>query len=155
MNKLRQEIRTILDGTDSSRPAALRRCRREDWLYATDLPQAASGEAVDAFLRMMESSGWRARQEAGWILLDRIPEMPPEGFFSGPFGPEARCCLSLLQRHPDRKGNADHAIRMLLKAGEEGPDAYERACGVLHREWAASLRKGEVLPGMATLYFGE
>ena len=78
MNKLRQEIRTILDGTDSSRPAALRRCRREDWLYATDLPQAASGEAVDAFLRMMESSGWRARQEAGWILLDRIPEMPPE-----------------------------------------------------------------------------
>ena len=130
MNNMRQEIRTIIEGTDSSRPAALRRCRREDWLYATDLPQAASGEAVDAFLRMMESSGWRAR-------------------------PEARCCLSLLQRHPDRKGNAGHAIRMLLKAGEEGPDAYERACGVLHREWAASLRKGEVLPGMTTLYFGE
>ena len=139
MNKLRQEIRTILDGTDSSRPAALRRCRRENWLYATDLPQAASGEAVDAFLRMMESSGWRARQEAGWILLDRIPEMPPEGFFSGPFGPEARCCLSLLQRHPDRKGNAGHAIRMLLKAGE--PEKI--ACPVL---LSTAQEDGSVMP---------
>ena len=155
MNKLRQEIRTILDGTDSSRPAALRRCRQEDWLYATDLPQAASAEAVNAFLRTAEGNGWRTRKEAGWILLDRIPEIPPADFFSGPFGPEARCCLSLLRRHPDRKGNADHAVRMLLKAGEEGPDAYERACGVLHREWAAALRKDEILPGMATLYFGE
>lgn len=145
----------MLDCTDSIRPAALRRCRQEDWLYATDLPQAASGEAVDAFLRTAESNGWRTRKETGWILLDRIPEIPPEGFFSGPFGPEARCCLSLLRRHPDRKGNADHEVRMLLKAGEEGPDAYERACGILHREWASALRKGENLPGMATLYFGE
>ena len=145
----------MLDCTDSIRPAALRRCRQEDWLYATDLLQAASGEAVDAFLRTAESNGWRTRKETGWILLDRIPEIPPEGFFSGPFGPEARCCLSLLRRHPDRKGNADHEVRMLLKAGEEGPDAYERACGILHREWASALRKGENLPGMATLYFGE
>ena len=145
----------MLDCTNSIRPAALRRCRQEDWLYATDLLQAASGEAVDAFLRTAESNGWRTRKETGWILLDRIPEIPPEGFFSGPFGPEARCCLSLLRRHPDRKGNADHEVRMLLKAGEEGPDAYERACGILHREWASALRKGENLPGMATLYFGE
>ena len=145
----------MLDCTNSIRPAALRRCRQEDWLYATDLLQAASGEAVDAFLRTAESNGWRTRKETGWILLDKIPEIPPEGFFSGPFGPEARCCLSLLRRHPDRKGNADHEVRMLLKAGEEGPDAYERACGILHREWASALRKGENLPGMATLYFGE
>ena len=155
MNKLRQEIRTILDGMDTSRPAALRRCRRDDWLYATDLPQTASEETAGVFLRTVESNGWRTRKEAGWILLDRIPEIPLEGFFPGPFGPEARCCLNLLRRHPDRKGNADHAVRILLKAGEEGPDAYERACGILHREWAASLRKGETLPGMATLYFGE
>ena len=155
MNSLRQEIRTILDGTGSVRPAALRRCAREDWLYATDLPQAASEEETDAFLRTAEGIGWKTRKEAGWILLDRIPETPPEGFFSGPFGPEARCCLSLLRRHPDRKGSADHVIRILLKAGEEGADAYERACGILHREWAAALRMGEILPGVATIYFGE
>ena len=155
MNKLRHESRTILDGTDSFRPAALRRCTGEDWLYATDLPLAASEEAVGTFLRRAESGGWRTRKEAGWILLDRIPEMPPEDFYRGPFGPEARCCLSLLRRHPDRKGSADHAIRILLKAGEEGADAYERACGILHREWAAALRMGEILPGVATIYFGE
>ena len=155
MNKLRQEIRTILDGTDSTRPAALRRCTGEDWLYATDLPLAASEETVGTFLRTAESRGWRTRKEAGWILLDRIPDMPPEGFFPGPFGHEAKCCLSLLRRHADRKGNADRAVRMLLKAGEEGPDAYERACGILHREWAAALRKGGDLPDMASYYFGE
>ena len=145
----------MLDDTDSIRPAALRRSKRETWLYATDLPQAACEEAVLSFLHTVQSCGWKTRNEPGWILLDKVPETPPEGFYRGPFGPEAQCCASLLRRHPDRKGNADRTVRMLLKAGEEGPDAYERACGVLHREWAAALRKKENLPGMATLYFGE
>ena len=155
MNRLRREIRTLLDSAESDRPAALRRSRLEDWLYATDLPQAAQRKAVADFLRTAAETGWKTDERAGWILLDRTPEKPPEDGFRGPFGPEAACCANLLQRHPGKRKNGDREARILLKAGEEGPDAYERACGSLHREWAAALRKGEALPDLAAEYFRE
>ena len=54
MNELRQELMQLLSGTESSRPAALRRSLREDFLYATDLPQAAGDSDVAAFRRKAE-----------------------------------------------------------------------------------------------------
>ena len=157
MNELRLEIRKLLeDGETLLRPPALRRSLRGDMLYATDLPCVADAEQTAQFLRRAEEAGWRTESAEGWILLDRIPEFPPAGGFRGPFGPEAQCCASLLRRHPDRetaKGTDER--RILSKAGEEGPEAYERACGLLHREWAALLREGERLPNINQLFFEE
>ena len=155
MNNLRKEILGLLEGTAGSRPAALRRSRREDFLYATDLPATASPEAVNDFRRKAENMGWRTEEADGWIQLDRIPAEMPAAVFPGTSGPEARCCAGILRRHPGKRRNGDREKRMLLKAGEEGPEAYERACGILHREWAAALRKGESLPDLTEKCFGE
>ena len=156
MNKLREEAQALLSGIQTTRPAALRRCRREEYLYTTDLPQTTGEEAAAAFIRRAETAGWRTEREGGWILLDRVPDEPPEGGFRGPYGPEAKCCASLLRRHPEayrRSGEAER--RRLIKAGEEGPEAYEKACGSLHREWAAFLRQGTALPDLALSFFEE
>ena len=155
MNELRLEIRELLAGTECVRPAALRRSRQEDYLFTTDLPAAASAEAAEEFRRKAEAAGWRTQATDGWIELDRIPEKLPEGLVPDNPGPEARCCASLLRRHPDDRKDGGREKRLLLKAAEEGPDAYEKACGSLHREWAAALRKGDTLPDLPAGYFGE
>lgn len=155
MNNLRKEILCLLSGTACIRPAALRRSLREDFLYATDLPKTASPEAVKEFRRKAESAGWHTEEAEGWIQLDRIPGEMPADFLPGFFGPEARCCAGILRRHPEKRRNGDREKRMLMKAGEEGPEAYERACGILHREWAAALRKGGSLPDLTENCFGE
>lgn len=156
MNKLRSELQTLLSGISTIRPAALRRCRREDFLYTTDLPQIASGDSVNTFLRSAEALGWHMETDAGWILMDRIPEDPPEGLLREPFGKEAKCCASLLLRHPNiLKRNGDRVKRMLIKAGEESPEAYEHACLVLHREWASALRTGDGLPDLPLSFLRE
>ena len=149
MNELRKALLAMLSGTPSKRPAALRRSLQEDWLYATDLPQIADRETAEAFRRKAESAGWRTEADSGWILMDLVPDIPPAGGFTGPYGPEAGSCASLLQRHPERKKrNAQRERRMLLKAGEEGQEAFERCCAMLHREWAENLRRGEALPDL-------
>ena len=156
MNKWRQEIREMLSETESIRPAALRRSMLDRFLYATDLPGIASREAVAAFRLKAENAGWTTEENEGWIQLDRIPKTQnEEPMFSGPFGPEAHCCFILLRCHPDRKKNGDREKRILLKAGEQGTKAYEKACRNLHCEWAAALRNGESLPDLSTQYFGE
>lgn len=150
MNELRKEIRELLSRAESTRPPALRRSLQEEFLYATDLPQTASAATVASFCTEAETAGWQVRIADGWILMDRIPEIfAPR---AEPDGPEARCCASLLKRHTERK-NGDREKRMLIKAAEEGAEAYERACGILHREWAAALRKGEKLPDLPDDYF--
>ena len=154
MNKLRLEVQALLSGTETVRPAVLRRSLREDYLYATDLPQITDAETAAAFRRAAGDAGWRTAEENGWIQLDRIPETLPEDGFRGIPGPEARCCESLLRRHAEmRKRNGDREKRMLLKAREEGPEAYEKCCGKLHREWAEILRKREALPEIDLKYF--
>ena len=156
MNRLRSELQALLSGIKTIRPAVLRRCRREDYLYATDLPQIASGDMVNDFLHSAEAFGWRTETDAGWILLDRIPEDPPEGLFPKPFSKEAKCCASLLLRHPEiLKRNGDRVKRLLIKAGEENAEAYERACRILHREWASDLRTGDGLPDLPVSFFRE
>ena len=154
MNKLRQEAVELVSAAQTTRPAVLRRSLRPDMLYATDLPQVTDGETVADFLQKAERAGWQTEAENGWILMDRIPEQPPENGFRGPCGPEARCCASLLTRHSGRnRPDGKRERRMLLKAGEEGTEAYEKACGQLHREWAAALRKREPLPDVAIQFF--
>ncbi len=154
MNAWRRELREMLDAAGAPRPPALRRSLREGWLYATDLPGIPGGERTADFLETAEKRGWKGKREAGWLLLKREAELPPEGWFSGPFGPEAACCRSLLERHGGGAGTAEKEVCLLVRAGEEGPEAYERACGDIHRAWAERLRKGQGLPGLQAAWFG-
>ena len=154
MNELREETLALISRFRTARPAVLRRSLREDALYATDLPQAADAEAADAFCRMAEEAGWKAETDKGWILLDRIPEEPPRNGFQGPYGPRAKCCASLLKRHHGEHGpDGERERRMLLKAGEEGAEASEKACSRLHREWAEALREDKGLPRIRIEFF--
>ena len=157
MNRLREELLLRLRALPARRPPALRRSLRDDWLYATDLPQAADRESVRLFLEAVRGAGWRAEELDGWIELDQRLDRPPENWQPGPLGPETACCLSLLARqHPDREGGdgaetreaAARAVRKLMKAGEDGGAAWEKACGEVHREWAARLRERKCIPEM-------
>ncbi len=159
MNELRAELKALLDVVPTVRPPALRRSLRDDALYATDLPAAADRETVEAFLRATGNAGWTARKTAGWIELDKAVRKPPRDGFHGPFGPEADCLLHLLRRHrpgensPEEKKAAAAAVRMLIKAGEAGPDAFEKACAQLHADWAVRLRTGLPLPDLDDSFF--
>ena len=146
MNTLRTELKRHLEAVDTRRPAALRRSERTDALYATDLPLAAEPEAVEAFCRAVQADGWLVKQEGNWLQMTKPVFYPPAGGFDGPYGPEAACCASVLRRHPGRREPArDWALR-LIKAGEEGPGAFEAVCRDLHRELARRLRLGAGLP---------
>ena len=151
MNKLRQELQKLLAGTPYTRTPALRRSLREDFLYASDLPQAADRDAVESFLRKAREAGWHASETEGWIQLDKVPQDPPE--FPGIPGPEAKCCASLLRRHPGPRRTSERERRMLYKAAEESAGARETVCGKLHREWAADLRTHRPLPDVETYWF--
>ena len=152
LNELRQELQMMLIGTECVRPPVLRRSLREDFLYATDLPQAADEDAVRSFIRRAQDSGWHTETEKEWIQLDPCSDKPYDTGFRGPFGAEARSCASLLRRHPDGQPG-DRERRMLIKAGEEGPEMFEKTCALLHREWASALRKGDKLPGIPNTFF--
>ena len=154
-NSLRQELKDLLAGLETARPPVLRRSRREEWLYASDLPGVCGGETLEAALRALDGHGWRWRIEEGWIQLGKTTEEPPEGWYAGGFPREARCCRSLLERQAERTGEgAEKARILLIKAGERGEAAYGEACGQLHRAWAARLREGRKLPEISTAYFG-
>ena len=153
-NALRQELNGLLAGIAAARPPALRRSLSDEWLYAADLPAVCGGEETAELLKRAEALGWEHAAENGWILFRKEAKEPPEGWYDGGFGPEAACCLSLLERHPDGCGEgAPAAQRALIKAGEEGGKAYEAVCRRLHREWAERLRKGLALPGLSPAYF--
>ena len=155
MNKLRQALNRLLAETATTRPAALRRSLREDFLYATDLPQIADEAVTADFCTRAEQAGWHTATEKDWILLDRVGIVSAEDGFSGTAGPEAKCCAVLLRQHPDGRRPGDRERRLLVKAGEEGAAAYETACATLHKEWAAALRTGKALPDLTEDWFGE
>ena len=156
MNPYREELRNLLLTLETERPAALRRSRSEDWLYATDLPGAASEGILEAFISRVEQAGWKVKREDGWIQLDRkvslfMPGMIPEEWTAGP---AAACCRSLLERHRDHLTSSDgSAERMLLKAGEESPEFYEEACRKLHARWAELLRSHQGIPDVHMYFF--
>ncbi len=155
MNAFRKELALLAETPDTKRPPVLRRSLRDEWLYATDLPGLCGEEETERFLSDVRAAGWEALQEEGWIQLRKRTAEPPEGWYDGAFGPEAKCCLSLLRRQRDRHGEEDWITLTLLKAAEEGEKAYENACFALHRAWAGKLRRKEGLPDVSPLYFGE
>ena len=156
MNQLRTQIRAMLNRCADGRAPALRRSRRPEFLYAADLPLSSSPEAVDRFLSLAREEGWKTETADGWVYLDRPVIRPPENGFSGPYGPEAACCLSLIRRHGKKAEDPEHSAEgSLVKAGEEGSREYERVCGILHAQWAEALRNGEMIPDVDPGFFGE
>ena len=140
---LRETLRQLLDEVCCTRPPALRRSGEEDWLFATDLPQAASPEAVEAFRRAAEEADWRIGERPGWLLLDH-DVIPPEGTFGASAEGETGCCLSLLLRHPG--GSSTEKERRALYKASEQRDGLPRLMAAWHRDWAERLRRGEALP---------
>ncbi len=158
MNAWREELRALLQEISCRRPPTLRRSLKDGWLYATDLPQCAEPVAATAFQQRAMEQGWCSENSEGWIQLTREITLPPQGGFDGPFGEEAACCRSLTVRHRDSKAAKSDAVErwltQLTKAGEEGPEAYEKACRQIHQIWAAGLRKGKGIPVMDPRWFG-
>ena len=154
-NALRKELTELLTGAAESRKPAVRRSRKAEWLYATDLPSLYAGIIPDTLKAALTGAGWVYAQEGDWLELRKTADEPPEDWYGGPFGPEAACCRSLLERQGSSCiGPSDAVQRMLIKAGEEGSSAYEDTCAILHREWAERLRKREALPNISRRYFG-
>ena len=153
-NALRTELAALLKAPEGSRAPALRRSLRADWLYASDLPALYGGNLPEELLRRLKEAGWEAEPDGGWLQLRKPAPEPPEGWYGGPFRTEAACCLSLLERHRHCDADPEPAQRRLIKAAEEGPEAYEAACAALHRDWAERLRRGETLPAVSRRYFG-
>lgn len=146
---LRSAAAEWMRGIPVSRPPVIRRCDREGWLLATDLPLTAYPDDAARFLARAEAAGWRWRTaENGWLLLDAWEQLPvaprPDVLPAG----ETGAALSLLIRHP---GSADPAetVRQAAKAAERGAAELARCCGALHRQWAECLRRHEELPGAA------
>ena len=154
INALRKELSALFSRTQPDRTPAVRRSSRDEWLYATDILMLISAAEQERLPAELSRAGWEYTQENSWILLRKDAPEPPEGWYTGGFGPEAACCASLLDRHPDgRVSDAGAAQRSLIKAGEEGGKAYEAACRTLHREWAERLRRKEPLPSLSRGYF--
>ena len=155
INALRRELTETIGKACALRPPALRRSREEDWLYATDLPILFDGTVPDEAGRSLKALGWEYAPEREWLQIRKEAPEPPEDWFTGLFGKEAACCLSLLDRHAVQAGrDAATAQYRLIKAGEEGDRAYEAACAIIHREWAERLRQGLPLPAIDRRYFG-
>ena len=146
MRRLRGELNALLEEIPCRRRPALRRAAQPEWLFATDLPQAAEAPALDAFTLRAEAAGWRWAPAQGWLLLARLPDWgEPPGLPALPAG-EAGSLLSLLARHPS--GETEPApLFDLLKASEEGAAALETCCARLHALAAGRLRLRQPLPG--------
>ena len=154
MKEWREEIAEMMDHAGCFRRPSLRRSNREEYLLSTDYPQAADPDAAQALIRAARSKGWKILQEDGWIYFDRPAVF--EAADGAPHAcPEADCCLSLLERHPDARVPSDgKAERMLLKAMEEGNEAFETVCKKLHGIMACSLRKKERIHDIDQRFFG-
>lgn len=154
-NAFRKELTALLSSMPCDRPPVIRRSLHDAWLYATDLPILFDGTVPDEAGRSLKALGWEYAPEREWLQLRKEAPEPPEDWFTGLFGKEAACCLSLLDRHAVQAGrDAATAQYRLIKAGEEGDRAYEAACAIIHREWAERLRQGLPLPAIDRRYFG-
>ena len=61
----------------------------------------------------------------------------------------------MTETNPENRKDGTREKRLLIKADEEGREAFEKACRVLHREIAEALRKGDPLPDIPTDYLKE
>lgn len=153
-NALRLELAEFIAGVGGERKPALRRSRREDRMYATDLAGMPEGPERDALADRLWEAGWDVEDAGGWLELRKRAAEPPEGWYDGAFGPEAACCRRMLERHPEQGKEDIEAVCRLVKAGEEGPEAYELACREIHGRFAERLRRKEKLPKISMDYFG-
>ncbi len=141
MKDWRKQLSRLLEETPASRPAALRRSLKPDWLYCTDLPACAPPESCEAFRAGAERLGWETEREGGWIQARRRGGTLPADW-PGPeaSGPEADCLRSLRNRHPELHLSAQEEM-LIAKAEEEDPAKTEAACKAVHARWAALLRE--------------
>ena len=154
INALRRELNTLIIPDHAGRKPAIRRSLREEWLYATDLPAIVCEERLEAVRSLLSESGWESMTDGGWMQIRKTVTEPPEDWYDGSFGPEAGCCRSLIERHPERTEEPGQRIEyLLIRAGEEGEMAYEAACRQLHGEWAERLREKQKLPEVSVLFF--
>ena len=156
LNIFRKEIRTLLDREASFRPAVLRRSLRAEYLYVTDLPLAAGETVIRHFTETVRRAGWDSEQENGWIHLRPAGNIRWTGNeMTIPEIPEALCCLSLLKRHQNHLSDSDGKVEMrLIKAAEEGREAFAQTCRELHHEWAEALRKHHAIPDIDPEFLG-
>ena len=155
-NAMRKELASLLTAPAESRPAVIRRSREPEWLYATDLPVLYEGSIPETVLNRLNCAGWETLQTGNWLQLKKDQPEPPEDWYTGPFGTEAACCRSLLNRHTHSSDEpSDDAQRLLIKAGETDGKTYENACRILHHDWAERLRLGRSLPDLSPRYFGQ
>lgn len=154
INALREELNSLFAPENSRRKPAVRRSLRAEWIYAADLPEIITGEQLEIACRKLQEAGWETFAEGSWLQLRKGVKEPPEGWLDWMTGPEAECCRSLLKRHPEHQQENDQRIEYaLIKAGEEGPKAYESVCRSLHHDWAERLRKKQKLPDVNIMFF--
>jgi hypothetical protein len=126
----------------------------EEWLYFTDLPGLCSIEEKQKAIEKMKEAGWQTEDDGNRLMLRKTVFDPPAGWYTETFGPEADCCLSILRRHTNNGLVAEWIPLILIRAGEEGYQAYENACKRIHRDWAEKLREKELLPHISQKWFG-
>ena len=144
-NPWRLELRSLLDAAAAARQPALRRSRKADWLFCTDLPLCAPAEAVEAFLARSEALGWECLSEEGWLNLRQRDSLFPDRWWdTAARDGEAACLRGLISRHPELFPSRAQACQ-ILKAWEEGPDRFMAACLSVHRDFALRLREGRKL----------
>lgn len=153
-NALRKELAALMPAPPDGRMPVIRRSLRPEWLYAADLDILYGGTIPNMPETALAGAGWEFAREGNWLQLRKPAPEPPEDWYCGPFGPEAACCASLLERCRLPREPELHVQLMLIKAGEEGEKAYEKTCSEIHREWAARLRQGWPLPDLSERYFG-
>lgn len=147
---LREQVQSVLYAVPAQRKPALRRSDKPDALFATDLPLVAEADIVRAFMADMELRGWTVRERNSWLMLDA--SVPVPGYeIPAELAGECGCCISLLLRHQDHAPATDF-IRAVVKAVDAGKQPFEHLCGQLHGEFAARLRRHEVLPGALLPY---
>ena len=156
MNAYRRELRTALDALQVTRPAVLRRSLRADYLYSTDLPQAADRDVVRRFSDAVRCIGWRTETDEAWIHMDPADIRKwPDSEDKMPVCMESTCCLSILRRHSPRLSASDGSTeRQLIKAAEEGRESYEKTCRRIHGEWAAAMREHRRIPDVDPRFLG-
>ena len=153
-NALRKELAARLTAPEMSRAPVIRRSLKEEWLYTADLSLLYDGELPEDVAKKLSTVGWIYRPEGTWLQLRKTATEPPADWYADSFGAEASCCASLLRRHPERDEDGSEAMQYkLIKAAENGFEAYEAACTEIHRSWAERLRQGKKLTEISIRYF--
>ena len=146
-NPWREELRKLWEPLPLHRQPALRRSRLPEALFDLDLPCCSEASDCLFFIQNAAKGGWQIWKSDGWLHVWR-PDAPlPEGWWTESAAGEAACLRHLLSCH-SASGDATLEIIRLLKAREQGAEAWEATCGELHREFSLRLRHHLPLPAI-------